>query len=275
MYTFIYATDLNEGCATALSICKELSTKHTNSELVLAHIISPAHSKKKEQKVIASEKLKQIQRDLKQVNISAKIFLEEGEVVEKLAEVCERYHAILLVAGACNSSEITQNTIGDTAEQLLQELVVPVLIVPNGITTKGVFKHITYATDYKTADGKMVEQLITLFAPFHPQVNLLHVYTNDESPELEHAQMEHFQKDITQKVPYNNLSFQIMHGETVTEKLHEHLQLHAAGVLVIATHHGHLLDRLFSESVDREMLFDIQVPLLAFHYRKHFKPILL
>lgn len=275
MYTFIYATDFNEGCENAFSICKELSAKHSNSTLVLAHVISPAQQKKKEQKVIATEKLKQLQHALKQENISANIFLEEGEVVEKLAEVCEQYNAALLVAGACNCGALAQNTIGDTAEQLLQALLVPVLLVPSGVSIKDVFKHITYATDYKTADGKMVEQLITLFAPFHPQVNLLHVYTSDESPELEYAQMEHFQKDITQKVPYNNLSFQIMHGESVAEKLHEHLQLQAAGLLVLATHHGHLVDRLFSESVGREMLFDTPVPLLAFHYRKHFKPILL
>ena len=270
MNTFVFATDFKEGCANALSVTKLLLQKHPGSVLVLAHAIGEADTEKE-----SLSKLTELQLQLSKEGFSSFTYAAVGGIMQVLGECCEQYEAKMVIAGAGNYGPLAENTIGDTAERLLQELLVPVLVVPSGSIDKNMFKHITYATDYKVADGTLVKQLIALFEPFQSQVNMLHVYTQNQSAEEEFTQMEHFQKDITDKVTYNNLSFQIMHGDTVVDKLQEHLEMHAAGILVISTHHGHLFDKFFNDSVGRAMLIDAAVPILAFHYRKHLKPVLL
>lgn len=274
MYTFVYATDLEAGCENALELCKILVKHHANSKLLIVHAQNPAIT---DLDITEAAKLKLavLKTNLKAQQIACDLFLEEGDPVSVVEAACQSVNAVLVIAGASNCGPLAENTIGDTAEELFRELTYPVLLVPPSIKLDAIFKHITFATDYHESDIKMVSQLIAVFAPFHPQVNLLHIYTNNDSPDSEYSKMKDFQHHVSETVNYNNLSFQIMHGDTVLEKIQEHIQLEAAGILVIATHHGRLIDRLFEESLGKELVYDLPVPLMAFHYRKKAKPILL
>lgn len=279
MRTILIATDFSEASKSAIKAALPFLNEHSASKIILFHAWQKidrhdAHEKAKNEQIEqkALQNLSALRAVLKENGISVEMLLVEGAAAHCILEQSTLQNADLIILGSSQENNVLKLIVGSTALHVLRNARVPALIFPPGIQSESHFKRITYATDYHDGDAQVIEQLLEIFAPFHPQINLLHISVEAISAEKELELMKSFQKQITEQITYNNFSFQVMHGESLNDQLRSYIASEPADLLVLSTHSRKLFEIFDQESAGKLVLEDASVPLLAFHYRQDFSP---
>ena len=265
MKTILVPTDFSSFADNALNLAILLA-KGLQSRILLCHVLENKGTDAKVKKESAN-KLEALGRKIAHagdVDYAAEV--REGELLPELMAAIKTHKAGLVVMGTKGNRNLMEKILGSCTDQLIQHSHCPVMAVPDTIHFNTPIKRLTYATDYHKSDVKDILQLVELAASLKAQVNVLHVSGDEIAPEKEIKLMEDFMHRINSKTSYSNLSYQMLHGNKVIEKLKEHIQEGSTDIMVTATHHRGLLERIFSKSYTLSLVKDSLVPVIAFHY---------
>lgn len=279
MKTILVPTDFSANAETALHFALLLAKK-LKAKLILAHIYQVAvtissapHNvmsvEKEEEQMKAEREIKALCLHIQHAEgINYEYFIEEGETIETLLRIMKEKSVELVVMGTRANSRFSSGVIGSTTSDLMAKAKCPVLALPEGVRFDSGIKKMTYATDYKQNDISSIKKLVEIAAVFNAQINVLHISGDEIDAEDEVKLMSEFMSKVNSSVNYNNLSFQIMHGNNVGEKLEQYIDEGSTDMLVMATHYRSFMDRLFGRSITKEVVLETTIPLLAFHYSK-------
>ncbi len=277
MKTILVPTDFSSYSENALNMAMLLAHA-TNVKLLLCHVIQlpiaigeiPYALLEKEKmglKQEAETKLKALSLKIEHAGgLSYKTLVLDGELLSELLNTIKTEKVDLVIMGSKGVKNIQGVILGSTTEQLIDNSPCPVMAVPIDIQFNKSLKRLTYATDYHKSDLQDLLQLIEIGASLKAQVNVLHVSGDEISAEQEVKMMSDFMKEVSDKSTYNNLSFQIMHGNNVLQKLQDYLREESTDVLITSTHHRSLIERLFSKSHTLSLVKNSKIPIIAFHY---------
>lgn len=191
----------------------------------------------------------------------------EGAPDDVILDVAKSREASYIIMGT-NGEGLATSMFGSTAWHVIEKATCPVIALPPSARFNKPVKRITYATDYRSSDLEAINKLTQLATLWNAQVNILHVDENKMTAEEEVVLMDSFRKKVLQKVNYDNLSFQILYGNDVADRLEKYIEDQNTDLLVMATHRRSFFERLFKKSVTRRIALDAAVPLMAFHYNK-------
>lgn len=279
MKTILVPTDFSNNAETALHFAMLVAQK-LNAKLIIVNAYEmPAAAapvsfqlmelEKKEYKSTVNKKLMVVEQQLKHVNgIRYETVLKEGQVLDVLLGCIQEQKADLVIMGTKGAGAFSGAIFGSTTSNLMAKTDCPVMAIPFGVKFNADIKRMTYATDYKTSDIHAIDKLVEFARLFHSQINVLHISGDEIEPEEEKNLMSDFMNKVNKKIEYNNISFQILHGNDVEEKLEQHMAEGSTDMMVMATHYRGLMDRLFGRSITKEVVLETTVPLLAFHYSK-------
>jgi nucleotide-binding universal stress UspA family protein len=277
MKTILVPTDFSDYSENALNMALLLAHS-TKAKLVLCHVIqlpitigeipyAVLEKEKTELKHLAEIKLKAQSLKIEHAGgITYETRVLDGEVVSEILNLIKTEKVPLVIMGTKGAKNIQDVILGSTTDQLIQNSHCPVMAVPTDVHFNTSLKRLTYATDYHKSDIQDLLQLIDIGASLKAQVNVLHISGDEISAEQEVKMMSDFMKEVSNKSTYNNLSFQILHGNNVIQKLQEYLREESTDMLITSTHHRGLIERLFSKSNTLSVLKDSKVPIIAFHY---------
>lgn len=277
MKTILVPTDFSNFAENALNLSIILA-RRLEARILLCHVVQlPVGmgeiaydilaKEKEELKAQAAVKLRALEQKIEYAgNLLHQSLVLDGELIPELLDCIKSQKVNLVVMGTKGINNLESAILGSCTDQLIQQSNCPVMAVPQSVHFNKDIKRITYATDYHKSDIKDILQLIEIASALKAQVNVLHVSGDEINPEQEVKLMEDFMHKVSGKTNYNNLSFQIMHGNKVIDKLKEHISEGSTDILVTATHHRGLLERIFSKSHTLSLIHDSTVPVIAFHY---------
>lgn len=277
MKTILVPTDFSSYSENAMNMAILLAHS-MNAKLLLCHVIQVPvaigeipyallQKEKTDLKQEAELKFKALSLKLEHAGgLSYKTKVLDGEVLAELLETINSEKVDLVIMGTKGVKNIQDVILGSTTEQLIDKSRCPVMAVPADVHFNTSLKRLTYATDYHKSDIQDLLQLIGIASSLKAQVNVLHVSGDEIQAEQEVKLMSDFMKEVSDKSPYNNLSFQIMHGNNVLQKLQEYLSEESTDVLITSTHHRSLIERLFSKSHTQSLIKKSKIPIIAFHY---------
>src|SRR5205085_5475679 len=101
---------------------------------------------------------------------------------------------------------------------------------------------------------------------FKAQINVLHISAGQTLDEKN--LLKNFMDKVNSKIPYFNLSFQLLNGDDIEEKIEEYLEQDSCNLLAMSTHERSLMEKLFGKSVTKKMAYHTKIPLMVFHYKK-------
>lgn len=280
MKTILVPTDFSKNADNALLFAMLLAKKQ-NAKLILLHAyqlpVSPAavpfnvlSDEKEELKQETIRKLKALCQEIEHAGgISYEYLAEEGETIPTILLACEQKKSDLIVMGTKGATGLAGIIFGSTASHVLEKASCPVMAIPEASKFTHPIKKITYATDYRQSDIHAIYKLIEIASTLNAQVNILHISGDEISAEEEVKLMDEFRKKVNKSVFYNNLSFQLLHGNNVEEELEHYIANDSTDMLVMATHFRNFIDRLFGKSITKDIVEETNVPLIAFHYREN------
>lgn len=277
MKTILVPTDFSAFSENALNLSIILA-RALNARILICHIVQVPvgmgeiafeilAKEKIEMKAKAAEKLNALGRKVEHAGgVNYQTLVLDGELLSELLKCIKENKVNLVLMGTKGINNFQDKILGSCTDLLVQHSHCPVMAVPESVHFNKSIKRITYATDYHKSDVKDIVQLVEIASALKAQVNILHVSGDEIKAEQEVKLMEEFMHKVSGKTDYNNLSFQILHGNNVIEKLKEHIEEGSTDILVTATHHRNLLERIFSRSHTLSLIHNNKVPVIAFHY---------
>lgn len=194
--------------------------------------------------------------------------LLEGPPGASLAREAERMHADLIVLGARGHSAIERVLLGTTAASVVSHAHTDVLLVRNHhfAADQAPFGQIVLATDFGESAILAAERARELAERFGAKLHVVHVTDEMLSGEPgDHAHPEH----VTQRLREFNEAHlgglgdeHVVHGVPAKVLRHVAADLRA-GLLVVGTHGGSLLERLIVGSVARSIAEDAPCSVLV------------
>lgn len=216
----------------------------------------------------ATKKMKALSIQIEHAGgIDYEYFIEEGDTIDIIMKACKETKPGLIIMGTQGTSSVAGIIFGSNTSRVISKAPCPVMAIPLGSQFKHSIKKITFATDYHQSDIEAIHTLIEMTSVFNPQINILHISGDEIDTEQEVKLMDTFRKKVNQSSFYNNLSFQIIHGHSVEEEFENYLANDSTDVLVMATHFRSFIDRIFGKSLTKQLVGEITIPLIAFHYK--------
>jgi nucleotide-binding universal stress UspA family protein len=277
MKTILVPTDFSKNAENALHFAIALA-KQQHATLILLHAyqmpvaVSPVPFnllilEKEEAKQDATNKLRTLSAQIDHAGgVSYEYLLEEGDAIDIISNTVKEKNVDLIVMGSKGSSGLAGVIFGGVATSVIEKASCPVMAIPERTSLSKPIKKITYATDYQKNDTRVIGKIIELAEPIRAQVNIIHISKDGISPNEESKLMSQFMKKVNDVISYNNLSFQMLHGQDVEEQLEKYIADNSTDILILSTHHRSFFDRLFEKSITKDLTLKATIPLVAFHY---------
>ncbi len=191
--------------------------------------------------------------------------LREGFANYGIIDMCKRYKPGLVVMGTKSEGFRSSELVGSVAADVVKETNVPLLVIPEKATLKGIseVKNVLYATRFDDSDYTAIRKLLTMLSGFNLNLICANVCDNPENP-LVKANMNAL-KDYTQRVVKKaKVDFELIKGKNVAEAFKGYITGKNINLLALTMHKRGLLEGLFNPSLTRKMLSDADIPLLIF-----------
>lgn len=277
MKTYLVPTDFSKSSENALHFAILLAKKQ-RAKLLLYHSVqtpntafgAPPDLFYQQQDAIRQQAENDMRSQCIKIDhatgIPYETLITEGPSAENILQVAKEKKVQMVILGTKGSRSMRDEVFGGTAAKVTEKSDCPVLALPENSDFAHPIKKITFATNYLKSDLRVLSNLVELAATFHAQLNVLHAYPENISADEEIKMMKEFMEKVIQQIAYNNLSFQIIHGNKTEYLLENYIREESTDMLVVSTHYRNFMDRLFKTSLTRKLSAKTSIPILAFHH---------
>lgn len=191
-----------------------------------------------------------------------KTVIAEGELADVAAEHIRANPTDLVVMGTRGASGLQEVLVGSRTVTLLQDISVPMLIIPESAEF-GKVRNILLCSDLKEVENdnnlNLVKELAMLL---RSEVRIAHVKTGNEVPSYEQELERRREKSVfSPEVP---VSYKHIYGKTVLEGIRYYLDLKGDNDMIAMINRKHsFIDSLFRVSHTHKMAYHTSLPLLV------------
>lgn len=277
MKTILVPTDFSPVSETAMNYAISL-VHRTKAKIILFHAYQvpvpvaevPFTVLNEEQRLLKEDAERQLQIMARKIDhaggVNYEKVLEQGDAVTMILKTAKEKNVDLIVMGATGQTGLIGAIFGSTSLKVMEKATSPVMAIPHNLVVSKSIRRITFATDYHRSDVADLRVAAEIAAATGAQLNVLHVSDSSIGADEEKVLMNDFMQRVKSLVPYNNLSFEIIHGFNVEERLLQYVQDESTDMLMMATHYRTFFDRLFNRSITKEIAKQVNIPVVAFHY---------
>ncbi len=177
----------------------------------------------------------------------------------------KRKNVDLIVMGTTGKGDAIKRFFGGVAVSVAQKAHCPVWLVPNACQFDGL-KNIAYASNYESADYRMLHQIFELASCFEAKVQLVHINRAGQKSdsELEALILDRIFRARLEDTGHQ-LKVENVDSEHVWEGLYQYANQHASDLLVMVTKHRSFLENIWHKSQTAKMIRHSPTPVLVFH----------
>lgn len=190
--------------------------------------------------------------------------IQEGDIVKTIVELSEEDNTAMIIAGTEGHYNWLQQLTGSITSALAQNAKCPVLLVPKGIKYTQ-FKNMLYASDFSSADEKMIERFIDFARLFDAAVHFIHIEEEEgiDFSVIEDSIFNLLFKDGDPDFSFNMVSIS---GVDVIGGLNQYAEENEVDLIVLVNRHRAFIDNLLGLSTTRQLAMDTNFPLMVYHF---------
>lgn len=279
MKTVLYATDCTRNSTPALRYAYRLSSA-MDAELHVIHVyelppVTVATIRPPKQ---LKEKLHQEQREIVtnycSTHLKNELYLdpvkiqvvESNFVAKSILSAVWTLEPDLVIVGMKDEYTLRGIFSGNIANELLNKMDIPLLVLPNDIYYHGL-STLIYATDFEEADIYALSSLVKIAESYGALIKVVHIPLKTESDSDQY--MRWFEREVRQRISYPEIVFSMSEAEDVESGLHSYIRKEHADMLVMMEReHSSIYDKLFHRDLVRTMEGEVSIPLLAFNQKR-------
>lgn len=265
----LFPTDFSENAEIALEFALDICKK-TNGHLIVFHAYDLPYSDRslstsllEIMKRNATENMAKLKLSLDASGVRFETLISLGNPIRMTKEICAQKQVNLVVMGTKGSSGLEEVLIGSNAASIIQNLDIPVYVIPPNSTIKEV-KTIVLASDldFKQKDRPLVR--LREFAKSlgsDVKIEILHVQTEGGINPDDKALIAETFKDIKH-------AYVIANDSNIEKAVLDYCEKENADVVSIITKRYSFFEKLFHQSLTSKLAYHSSIPLLALHEPK-------
>lgn len=269
MKTILVATDFSAAAHNASLYAVELA-KAFNARIILCNVFQQVPVPVSEIPALTMEEMavrveRQMEDEKKMLgegnNVPIELYFKPGNVDKIIPKAVTEKDADIIIAGMKKDDATIRHIFGSTVTQLVKNLIVPMLVVPEDTTYKSI-STIALANESDVApdsDARLLDTLRLLGERFHSKLYLVRI-AKDRFHEAYDVLNRPFK--ISRMVRTLDPIYECIVGKDVPEALKDFTSGYKINLLALLTHKHGLLERLFIKSTTRAMIFETPIPLL-------------
>ena len=260
MQTVIVPIDFSEASLNAAHYAIKMLAGSYNTNLILYHM----YEKDREEEE-ANRTLMNLKNELTKncpLRIESIAVLGEN-LINEIERVVHHRHASLVVMGITGRTALEQTFIGSNTLRLVEQNVVPVLIIPPDARFNGV-KNVALTSDFRdvriTTPTVPIKSLLDLFRP------ALHIVNVDSSHYVSITAEYQKEKAIMQQMfgEYNP-EFYFIGMNDFLDAIERFTNDKNIDILITIPRQHSLLERIFKGHHTKKLIYHSHVPILAVH----------
>ena len=114
----------------------------------------------------------------------------------------------------------------------------------------------------------MLKKLVEFTKRFKAKIEIIHIADGECQYAYEENLLEKFSKKVKHKITYKAISYQLLFGEDVENKLEQYIKKEAINLLALSARKGNLFERIFRGSLTKKLAYHTSIPLIVFHQKK-------
>ncbi|OQP63839.1 hypothetical protein A3860_23155 [Niastella vici] len=269
MKTILVATDFSDAAHSASLYAVELA-KAFNARIILFNAFQQVPVPVSEIPVLTMEEMavrveRQLEEEKKLLgegnDVPIELFFKPGVANRIIPIAIKEKKADIIITGMKKDNTTLRHIFGSTVSQLVKNLVVPMIVVPEDTTYTSI-STIALANESDVApdsDVRLLDTLRLLGERFHSKLYLVRVAENrfQEAYEMLNRPFK-----ISRMVRTLDPIYECIVGKDVPGALKDFISGYKINLLALLTHKQGLWERLFMKSTTRTMIFETPVPLL-------------
>lgn len=272
MKTIVAAIDFSKGSTNALEHSKKMA-KIMNTKITLVHSYSPPlldpnipigiiEETYNDTIKIIENKLKVEIEKISNEGVKAEYKLSFSDLSSVLNDVCSNEDVEFIVVGKTGHTSLLDNIIGSTANHLIDNVHVPLLVIPENFESD-IFSKLCYASQLEYNEEKYIENTVEIAKFSKNNLHIVHINASSElniNPDEQFLETitERFEKDKIEIIQIESKSFKLGIGQLVND---EHISM-----LILTTHKRGILDGILNPSSTKRIIKDTQIPILVFSF---------
>lgn len=212
-----------------------------------------------------TSELKDIQEEQDYNHVSIDYRLINGASEYAILEEAKDYNPALVVMGHKGKGESDDVVLGSVTSYILNKIKRPVLAVPESAKYTSIkeINNIGYATNFDNSDFDAIGNLINLIKPFHMKIHCVHVETNKQDV-WDDVKMKGL-KEYFAELDIPNVECRMIESKDLISGITKFIKEKDIHILSTTTRKRNFFTKLINPSMTREILRQVDIPLLVFH----------
>jgi nucleotide-binding universal stress UspA family protein len=185
-----------------------------------------------------------------------------GDTIEELENLCSAEDVFSVVMGTRGAGAMEVLFLGSTTLSAINQLKVPVMIIPPGATYRPI-KKLGFACDYsQVADPTPIREIRELCQTFRAELKVLNVdYENRKfTPEVPISLTK-----VHELLDPLDPEYHFIDDPNVEDGINKFAETHGIDMLITIPKKHRLLDNIFRKSHTRKLALHAHVPIVAIH----------
>ena len=260
MQTVIVPLDFSEASFNAAQYATQMLAGSYHTNLILYHMYEKSDEEEEANRFLTNLK-DQLSKNCP-LRIETIAVLGD-HLINEIQRVVHHRHASLVVMGITGKTALEQTLIGSNTLKLVDQNIVPVLIIPPNARFNGI-KNVALTSDFRdvriTTPTVPIKSVLDLFRP------LLHVVNVDSSHYVSITAEYQKEKAIMQQMfgEYNP-EFYFIGMNDFFDAIERFTNDKNIDILITIPRQHSLLERIFKGHHTRKLVYHSHVPILAVH----------
>lgn len=257
MYTVIVPLDFSHASFNAAHYAAAMFKGHPNARLILYHFYQHG-----EDTTVAGKFLGSLKEELTAQVSNVETELESGDkFIESFAKFAHVKGAYMIIMGLTGKTPLAQRFSGSNTLEMAEKEVCPVLIVPDGVTYKGMNNVLITSEMKDVEDTPCLLAVKEILKEFKPALHVLNVNSEHYislTPEVK-AERDKMEKLLAEFKP----EFYFMRWYDFHESVDVFTKDKNIDLIIIGPKHHSFFDRLFKTQHTKKLIYQSSVPVLA------------
>ncbi|GAB4403840.1 MAG: universal stress protein [Bacteroidia bacterium] len=195
--------------------------------------------------------------------IEVSSLIRAGTPVDQILSVAQEHEVGMIIMGTMGAESMAEKILGSVTTRVIDLAACPVLAIPFQMVYEPI-QHILYATNFEEDDLQVIDQLLDYAAVFGARVSCVHIQT--QGSQWNRLDRSVFEKVYQLERDQESVTFYTLNENDIVAGLQRFVAANRVDLMAMLCHQRSMMNRLYHESLTREMTLHTSVPLLAFHF---------
>jgi nucleotide-binding universal stress UspA family protein len=158
-----------------------------------------------------------------------------------------------------------ENWYGSLMTEIIKKASIPVMAIPGKATYKdSMFKRLMYATNFDKSDGMAIRKLIEIAMPLETHISIVHIDVTSDNPFINYD-LTHFKEKYIGNIDQVKMDFDLIINKNKARGIENYITNKEIDIIAVTSHKRNIITSLFKPSLTKELLFQLEIPILIFH----------